>query len=397
MTGYCRKKIFSDVLLNVISSGIPLVVLQLLLMPQVSRLISANEYGRLVSSYSLMAMVGSVFGSSLNNLRLIRNSEYPSTQLARGDFNRLLILSSVLLCLLVGAGLVLFVKGTPINYVIIIIAASLLYAWMFYTSVELRLELNYVGLFWGNVGLGLGYVIGYAIFRLFNNWAFIYLSGYGVSFIYLYIKSKPSGLAVHTTSQYNETRKRFLLILASAALVSMGVYVDKLIIYPVLGGAAVAVYYVASLIPKMMAMIVEPAAGVLLSYLAHMQDISKKTIERIVLMLLGGGIAAYFIVRVVSMPILRLLYPQFFKAASALVSITTATGVITVICSFLNAIMLKFRPIKWQLIINTAHIVMYLLGSMILMSSYHITGMCMSMLIGGVVKIAMMITILIAP
>lgn len=48
-------------------------------------------------------------------------------------------------------------------------------------------------------------------------------------------------------------------------------YADKLLIYPVLGGEEVAVYYAASIIGKMISMLISPISNVVLSYLAKIE------------------------------------------------------------------------------------------------------------------------------
>ena len=84
------RKFISDTVLNVISSFFPIFVLQIIVYPIISREISENSYGLMLSMYSLISLVSGTLGGELCNSRLLKDKVYEDENL-QGDFNLILL------------------------------------------------------------------------------------------------------------------------------------------------------------------------------------------------------------------------------------------------------------------------------------------------------------------
>ena len=84
-----KRKIVSDMALNLIAAAIPIVVLQLILLPMLSRDMNGDEYGLVVTFLSIFGMIPDALGNVLNNIRLIYENRYCKKKIA-GDFNVIL-------------------------------------------------------------------------------------------------------------------------------------------------------------------------------------------------------------------------------------------------------------------------------------------------------------------
>ena len=69
-----NKKIYFDMFLNIFAAGAPIVVLQLIIYPMVSRKLEPDIYGMMISMYAFVILINDSLGKSINNIRLINSN-----------------------------------------------------------------------------------------------------------------------------------------------------------------------------------------------------------------------------------------------------------------------------------------------------------------------------------
>ena len=69
---------------------------------------------------------------------------------------------------------------------------------------------------------------------------------------------------------------KYIILIFTGLSTTLSTYLDRLIIYPLLGGDAVTVYTVASFFGKSLGIVMTPIAGVLLGYYAQRNFIMTK-------------------------------------------------------------------------------------------------------------------------
>ena len=84
--------------------------------------------------------------------------------------------------------------------------------------------------------------------------------------IFLVKKSFLFGNNLAKSKNFKSTVSKYRNVCCSTAIGSAITYMDRIIILPILGAAAVSTYTVASIVGKMMGMVMLPIAGVMLSY-----------------------------------------------------------------------------------------------------------------------------------
>ena len=84
-----KKKIFFDMILNIVATSIPTVILQLLILPSLSNYMDGNAYGLMVTILAVLNVVPSTIGNVLNNVRLLHEESYKKDN-EQGDFQILL-------------------------------------------------------------------------------------------------------------------------------------------------------------------------------------------------------------------------------------------------------------------------------------------------------------------
>ena len=69
------KKISGDFILNFIASAVVTAVMQLLMYPLINRVVGNIIYGNFLTIIGIVNTISAVVGTTLNNIRLIRETE----------------------------------------------------------------------------------------------------------------------------------------------------------------------------------------------------------------------------------------------------------------------------------------------------------------------------------
>ena len=170
-------------------------------------------------------------------------------------------------------------------------------------------------------------------------------------------------------------------------------YADRLILYPLMGGKTVAIYYAATIIGKIIAIAITPINSVILSYLARINKLSRNMFLKAILLGFGVAIVGYILCLLISHDVIAFLYPQWGDAAMYYVPLTTVTAMISLLCGFFNPFSLKLCSRVWQLVINGIGCIVYFTTSLGLLELCGLTGFCIGTIVGYSVRLLLMIII----
>lgn len=391
-----KKKMMYDSLLSIFSAAIPLVVLNLWILPNVARNIGEDSYGQLIAVIAFMGLTAATLGNVLNNSRLIHHEQYLSNGL-KGDYSLFLGFLIIANIILMSIGMVFFGTSLDFSIIIVLIVASVLMLIRTYANVFFRIKLKYNNILFDSVFLLTGYSMGFLLFKAIGNWAMIYFFGFTFSVIYLAIKTNVFREPLRKTRLFNPTLKETLILLGSGILFSANMYLDKLLLLPILGGSTVSIYFAATFLGKIVGMGVAPITGVFLSYLAQMKKFSDNNFKLLLILASIVVFFGYFFVIVVSRVALEFLYPQFLDRAMELIYITTLSIMVAIVSSVMNSVFLKFYTAKLQVIINSSYLFIYIVLSILLLSFFGLVGFCIGILIANIARMIMMIYIYYSP
>ena len=387
-----KKKIVFDMMLNIIATAIPTFVLQLLILPSLADYMSDVRYGLLVTILALLNVVPSTMGNALNNIRLIEGEEEGSQE-EKSDY-QIILLSMALVNLAAVAGFSFFYeREISAASLLLTLIVSVLWLLREYHIVAFRIKLNYVNITISNVIMVLGYGAGYWLFRVTGHWQFIYALGHLFSLIYIFCKSdlwkEPFKKSVRLRSITWQT----VLLALSGLLLRITTYADKMLIFPVIGGAMVSVYYAATLFGKIVSQVITPISGVMLSYLSKAKRKNDDVFHMTLLSSSAVCAVGYFACVAISRPVLTWLYPRFVDGAMQYIWVTTGTTVLTALISIINPFVLKFFDMKWQIVINGIYVAVYVALSMALLERMGLIGFCVGTLIATILKLLFMVLV----
>ncbi len=387
-----KKKIVFDMVLNIVAVAIPTIVLQLFILPAISNYLPDDKYGLLVTLLAVLNVFPATLGNVLNNVRLLYNKNYIEKNI-EGDFNILLLIMMSINILVVGVFAFIYSDDKNALDIILVIVISLLWLAKEYFIVAFRLNINYVAILINNILQVVGYGIGYVLFLNTGKWQWIYILGYILSLVYIFFRCSLWKERLVFTELFRIVSTQSIYLFIANLLSRTITYADKLLIYPILGGEVVSVYYAATVFGKVVSLAITPINAVALTYLAKVNKKSGNVFKTAVLSGTGLGIIGYIVCVLISRPVLTILYPQFVDQAMNYIYVTTATTVVYALISIVSPFLLKFFDMKWQIAINGISSLIYVVLSLVLHYFWGLMGFCVGALITNIVKFIYMINI----
>lgn len=373
-----------------IATFLPIFTLQFFILPKIASDLTSETYGNILVVVAYIYMFSASFGSVLNNSVLIHNQKYQRKSIFN-DYNLTLLLFIFCNSIIITVGLPILYKALDLkDYLLLLITSNTLIL-NTYLSVEFRMKINYKKIVYYNLFLVIGHIIGYFIFKFSDEWIYIYLCGFLCSFGYLIFNTHIIQYRIQKTQLFHTTFKETLLLWGAGFLVSVGTYIDRLIIYPILGGTAVAVYYIATIMGKTIAMALTPITGVFLSYLSKSENISNKLFLKVLIFSVILNVILYCGIIIISEPILNFLYPDLAGEAIKYIYLTTGIVVLSTIINIINPFLLKYIKGIWHVSINIVFILIYMILSILLSMQNGLYGLCTAILIAHFVKLICML------
>ena len=170
-------------------------------------------------------------------------------------------------------------------------------------------------------------------------------------------------------------------------------YADKLILYPIIGGHMVSVYFVSNIFGKIISLLIIPINNVMLSYIAKLDKKSNKLFSDTLFFTGTISVIGYLGCLFVSEPMLKILYPQYAIEAMQYIKITSLSGILQILVSSLSPFLLKFYGKDWQVKINSITLACYFLISIITYLEFGFRGFCVGVVITNIIKIVIMISV----
>lgn len=386
------KKIINDMLLNLIATAIPVAVLQLIILPMLSKRMESDEYGLAVTMLSVFNVIPASFGNVLNNIRLLYENKYRKNQYS-GDFQIILLVMCILNFIIMTILTIYYEGSLKAIHLFLILITSFVWLLKEYYIVAFRIQINYKAIVLNNLIMVIGYGIGFVLYVWSDYWQMIYLAGYAFSLVYVMRRSDLWREKISITSFFRYTSIQTILLFISGLFTRILGYADRMLLYPMLGGTMVSIYFVATLFGKIISMAITPVNSVVLTYLAKKEKKNDKIFKRT---LLTGSIVCiigYLFCLILSRPVLGFLYPQYINNAMPYIFITTATFVLGALIGLVNPFIMKYFDMKWQMAINGGTAVVYVTVCLTLLHFYELWGFCIGAFVAYIIKLLFMLLI----
>lgn len=386
------RKMSSDFVLGFLATALVTAVMQILLYPLINRMIGNVAYGDFLTVIGLVNTVQAVIGSTLNNIRLIHENDYEKKKIS-GDFNLILmVLSGVSLI----ASFILFPIFFDMSYLQAFFVGVLiaLMAMRNYWAVAYRIIINYRHIFLADACLVMGYLVGCVVFLFSHNWLFPLILGEIFCLIYIYVTTDIIKEPYKFTELRGMVFKDFGMLSITTLSANVLVYLDRLLLYPIIGGEAVTIYTVASLGGKYFGMVATPMAGVLLSYYSQKDfNMTRKKFWYISIAIMVASFMSLIVITPLAPIIARILYPGSYEEALEFMFLANIAGILAVISNFIQPALLKFAATKWQIVKEVIYGGIYIGFGIPLLNAYGLTGFCVANIVANAVRTIFMLVV----
>ena len=380
------KAFASDMVYSIAALVVFNGVIQLLVNPYLTNEMGASAFGVILSIQSVVSIMASSFGTGANYSRMVVSTKLHEV---KGDYNIFLSLISLISLVVTLVMLLVFKELNPVMY---ISAAVLMIASIFryYGDVNFKLALNYKGYFVYYTVLAAGYVIGTLTYRISHSWGAALCLGEILATLFVIWKGNIYQRPLMERSDRFAHHMKSVWILSSAYLIS-GIIMnaDRILIMLFIGSAEVTVFYTATLIGKIVAMLTSPLNGVVIGYLSKYDG---RLTRKIMLALSGALLVVGLLVSLASIIVsdifVKMMYPDIYAQAQPLFFLANAGQVFFFISESLMVVVLRFTGEKLQVYLNAAYAVVFFAATIPAVIFGGLWGIALAILVINIVRFA---------
>jgi len=345
--------------LNTVAFGVFISMQQLVIMPLLSKSNNNATFANIILFTSIFNIVCNVIGDELGNTRLVRSNIYHNKNLS-GDFNIILVvLIGAFLSVCTIMNLFIRINWMDLFYYMLLIVLGIIRC---FTISAYKLKQQFNRIFFLNILYCLGALFGVFVIKYTFNLA-PFLFGELFSLIYsriMTIVDRDHKLNVRITSELSNTIKIYGQLSTVSLITNCLTYLDRVLIYPILGATSMTVYYSVTAVSKIMSLVIYPISDIILAKLIHISDLRKGKIISLIIKLLLPTFVVFTIVSIsFSYLGIKLLYTNYYsEAIKLLLPIGFATS-LSLISSLIKPVILRFFNIKNFLLVNILYVLVF--------------------------------------
>lgn len=351
------KNLAGDLMYSIAGLVVMNGVMQFFVSPYMNEHLSAVDGDNFLFFMALIGLMGSSFGSGTNYARMTISTKRES---ANGDYNWFLLFAAAVSLAVTFAGMKMRSLSDPVLFVgisLVMIFSVLRY----YSDVEFRLSLHYKKFCFFYVLIAIGYALGLLLFPLHKSWTWVILLGEGAAVLYVIWKGTIFRGTIFQTSPCVKQNWSVMGALTLSYLMSDFVaYADR-ILMPFFGNAGDSyVFYAATVVGKIMALMTTPLNGVIVGHLAKYKG---KFTTQLFTTIIAGILAVVAVMTagsvLVSHVFVYVLYPKVYEQAKELLLAANASQVFFFVSNTMMVIVLRFAPERYQLYLGISYTILF--------------------------------------
>ena len=379
------KNFFNDSMWSILGLTLMNLISQFVVYPVWHNYYGDEIYGHIIYVMSIINIFSVAIGSSVNYIRMIYSSKHI---VSNKVYNRFMIIASPICACICVLFTIITIRTLSIIDFCLIALLSILVMWRFYADVEYRLSLNYRGYCFYYILIGVGYLIGCLIFKATGIWEFALIPGELVGIILVLAHGKIFKETRIDTLEVPVAFYKDALFLISANLISNIIFNgDRLLLQNIVGGVAVTIYYLSSLLGKTMSLITTPLNSVIIGYLTKYDgNLKRKNMWLIISAASVVTVLFTAVCTIASHIIIPIFYPENYLLVRDYFIIANLSQVIYFISNILLTVLLRIGKSNYQLTVNIIYAFSFLLLCIPCTMCLGIEGFCVSLLVVNIIK-----------
>ena len=360
-------------------------VLQLFIYPGLNDRMGEEAFGTVLYLISIISVMGAGFGTAASYSRMVAKKD--RTQ-ANGDYNLFLLTVSAISIVVCVVSL-LIVKELKVGIFFPVLVLMIVTVFRYYADVEYRMNIRFADYFFFFLMTSLGYCLGLLIYPHTGSWVYTLLLGESFGIIYTVIRGKIFRPPFFRLSEScRENYSSAFIISASNLISALILNSDRIFLRLLVGAREVTVFYTASLIGKIVAMLTTPLNGIIISYFTNYSlKITKKVFAAI-----GGGLIVVsallaVLCSSVSYIFVKLKYPEVLEEARQYFFLANLGQILYFLSGSLMVVVLSFTKEKLQLIINIVYVISFAAVVIPLCFMFGLVGMAYGLVIVNLIRL----------
>lgn len=379
-----KKKLY-DLVMSVSAVVVFNMVIQLFIYPFIEKRLGMAGFGAVRSMMAFTGITAGSLGVAANYSRMMTEKEYhPSNS----NFFYILLCGG-LGCAMLGVG---YMHGlgvlTPVS-ALLFGALIILTTYRYYSDVDFRLKTDFFGYMIYYLAIAAGYAVGTLVYLVTKQWFFAFIVGEvsGIAFviirgsIYKKALARPDGAAKRVISSMG-------YLFPSTFMENLTLNADGLVLVAFCGEEAVTIFYTASLLGKVIAMLSGPLNSIIISYIVKSNvKLSARFWTVAVFAVSALGILAFVGCRIVSPWFIGNFYEDALLSATApYLSAAILGQIFYFVSGILLIVLLKFNGEKRQFLINSIYCAEFYLTVTAMTALMGLQGFVLGTLIANAVR-----------
>ena len=355
--GFLRK-ISKDFVFSVLALIIYNGALQLLIYPGIERGVGADAFGTVLYLISAVSIMGAGFGTAASYSRMMAKKD--RTQ-ENGDYNIFLLIIAVISIPVTAISLHVAHHFEPGIFVLVLVL-MIVTVFRYYADVQFRMEIRFRDYFLFFAFVSVGYLLGlYVIYPVLGSWTWVLITGEVLGLAFTFFSGRIFRSPYFKLSDsFKDNMKSVWFMSASNLLAALILHSDRILLRLAVGEREVTVFYTASIIGKIVALLTTPLNGIVISYLTNYKiKLDKKKFTLITGTFFGVTIVGTFACMFVSDVFVKIMYPDVYAEAAKYFLIANLGQLLYFISGSLMVVILAFTGEKLQLYINAVYAALF--------------------------------------
>ena len=373
-----------DIFINTAAFGLVILGQQIIVLPILAKHLDESTFANCIIFVTILNIFSLILGYDVGNTKLVLNYQYKILDI-KGDFKRILLMSMPV-CIMASFVASLFL-AKDFKSKIILICTILLANVKNYIIAEYRQKKDFKKIYFQNLIYFIFICIGIPLFFITKLYLIPFLSAETASLVYSLRKSNFINETLKKTSEFNNSFLTYIKISSTSLISNLSSYLDRFLIYPILGPMAVNIYFSASVMSKIGALIVNPVSAVILAWLSNEGNSKRNKIVFYSFMFAIPVTLIFWVANIIlSVFALRLLYSQYFNKALSIVIYVSLSSAFAYSGLLIKTIILRYGKITNLLLSYITYLVIFAALGILLSIKYKLLGFAIASCVAGFIQ-----------
>ncbi|MBF7017997.1 polysaccharide biosynthesis protein [Staphylococcus durrellii] len=379
-----KKNFLADTMKTMSSTLLIAFSLQLIVYPFINHIVGNQVFGEILTVYTILTIASVVLGNTLNNIRLI-NVKHFAPEFYYKKFLSILVMSLVLESFI----LILifeFAFHSSIGELFWLIILNILMCLRIYLNAFFRMTLKYNQILWIAIVQIISMMLGLGVFKFINQWLVVFIISELFAVVYTLFLLRHLTKGSESEPKKN-ILKDYVMLFSTNGLNNLNLYLDRLILLPIIGGTAVTISFLATFIGKMLATFLYPINNVILSYISIYES---NNIKKQYLTTNIYSFISVILVMIICYPLTIFVVLLFYHIDTASYSKFIIIGNLGVLFNAISIMIqtlnTKHSSITRQANFITLHTVAYIVVTIMVTTAFGLEGFFWATLIANVIK-----------